>query len=166
MSVLKKIDKGVNIAEEIIASIMLLGMCIIVFLGVVLRFIGIPFSVSDELSRYLMIWCIYIGVIVATRERAHVGVEVLVAMLPKAVQKIINVFASFVTLATLIWLFYLTLTWVLSTMQGNIQLTPLMKIPYYTVYISMPIGFGLSIIEQIKNMTADFVLKKKMEVNE
>lgn len=166
MSILKKFDKGVCTAEEIIAAITLLAMCIIVFLGVVMRYIGIPFSVSDELSRYLMIWCIYVGVIVATREKAHVGVDVLVAMLPKAAQKVLNILASVITLATFVWLFYLTLSWVLSTMQGNIQLTPLMKVPFYTVYISMPIGFGLSIIEQIKNMISDFGKKEKEEVTE
>lgn len=161
MKGLKKFDKCICLAEEIIAAIALLAMCFVVFLGVVMRYVGIPFSVSDELSRYLMIWCIYVGVIVATRERAHVGVDVLVAMLPKKVQKVLNVLASIITLLTFIWLFYLSGSWVLSTMQGNIQLTPLMKVPFYTVYISLPIGFGLSIVEQIKNMIQDFVIKKE-----
>lgn len=161
MDFLKKIDKGICIGEEFIAAVCLLAMCIIVFLAVVLRFAGIPFSVSDELSRYLMIWCIYIGIIVATRERAHVGVEVLVAMLPEAAQKILKIIASVITLLTLCWMFYLTAMWVSSTMQGNIQLTPLMKIPYYTVYMSLPLGFGLSIIEQVKNTITDIIAGNK-----
>lgn len=165
MKSLKVFDKVICTAEEIIAAIALLGMCIIVFLAVILRSTGIPFSSSDELSRYLMIWCIYVGVAVATREKAHVGVDVLVQMLPKAVQKVLNIVVSLITLGVFVWLFYLTASWVWSTMQGNIQLTPLMKVPFYTVYISLPIGFGLSIVEQIKNMVKD-ILGKDEETKE
>ncbi|MCI8292918.1 MAG: TRAP transporter small permease [Hespellia sp.] len=163
MKALKVFDKVVCTAEEVIAAISLLAMCIVVFMAVVLRSIGIPFSISDELSRYLMIWCIYVGVAVATREKAHVGVDVLIQMLPEKVQKVLNIAVSFITLGVIVWLFYLTASWVWSTMQGNIQLTPLMKVPFYTVYISLPIGFGLSIIEQIKNMVKDIILVGKKD---
>ena len=91
MKSLKVFDKVICTAEEIVAAIALLAMCFIVFIAVILRSAGIPFSISDELSRYLMIWCIYVGVAVATREKAHVGVDVLVQMLPKGVQKILNI---------------------------------------------------------------------------
>ena len=80
-------------------------------------------------------------------------------MLPKGIQKVLNIVVSFITLGVFAWLFYLTGSWVWSSMQGNIQLTPLMKVPFYTVYISLPIGFGLSIVEQIKNMVKDIMGK-------
>ena len=165
MNFLKKLNKGVCTFEEILMSVAMLAMCIVVFAAVVLRFVNIAWSISDELARYLMIWCIYIGVIAATREKAHVGVEVLVGFLPKKVQKVLKVITDFITLGTFTWLFYLTVIWILGCVQGNIQLTPMMKLPYWIMYSSVAVGFGLSIITQIQVMVKDCT-KKTDEQND
>lgn len=166
MNILKKLDKGLCTIEEVLMSVAMLAMCIVVFVAVVLRFMNVAWSISDELARYLMIWCIYIGVIAATREKAHVGVEVLVGFLPKKVQNVLKVITDFVTLATFVWLFYLTVSWILGCVKGNIQLTPMMKIPYWIMYSSVAIGFGLSIITQIQVMVKDHIIKPDEKENE
>lgn len=58
-------------------------MVVLVFGNVVLRYVfnsGIAFS--EELSRWLMVWLTFLGATVALRERAHLGVDTLIIMLP------------------------------------------------------------------------------------
>ncbi|HSW20623.1 MAG TPA: TRAP transporter small permease [Ramlibacter sp.] len=61
----------------------LAAMVILVFGNVVLRYglnKGIP--VAEELSRWLLVWLVFLGSITGMRERAHIGFDSLVAWLP------------------------------------------------------------------------------------
>jgi TRAP-type transport system small permease protein len=40
-------------------------------------FLGSPLVWSDELARYLFVWCAFLGWIVAARKRSHLGIAVL-----------------------------------------------------------------------------------------
>jgi TRAP-type C4-dicarboxylate transport system permease small subunit len=40
-------------------------------------FLGSPLVWSDELARYLFVWCAFLGWIVAARKRSHLGVSVV-----------------------------------------------------------------------------------------
>ncbi len=58
-------------------------MVVLVFGNVVLRYVfnsGIP--ISEELSRWLLVWLTFLGAIVALRQHAHLGVDTLVRALP------------------------------------------------------------------------------------
>ena len=44
-------------------------------------FLGSPLVWSDELARYLFVWCAFLGWIVAARKRSHLGIAVVVERL-------------------------------------------------------------------------------------
>lgn len=164
MSILKKVDQGLCLCEDFISAAAMFVMCIIVFVAVVLRWMEIPWSISDEIARYVLIWCVYVGMIKATRERAHVGVEIFVNILPKTGQKIMRILADVITLATYVWVLCLSLTWISGCMGPNPQLTPLTRIPYWIMYSSIAIGFGLSAVRQLQLIVTDYFLNgKKLE---
>lgn len=76
-----------RLLEVFIAACLAL-MVLLVFGNVVLRYIfnsGIP--VSEELSRWLFVWLTFLGGIVALREHAHLGTEILVSKLNAAGKK-------------------------------------------------------------------------------
>ncbi|GHU30931.1 ABC transporter permease [Betaproteobacteria bacterium] len=63
-------------------AICLSCMSIFVFGNVVLRyFFNSGITWAEEASRYLFIWLIFLGAIVASRENAHLGVDTLVKRL-------------------------------------------------------------------------------------
>ncbi len=58
-------------------------MVVLVFGNVVLRYgFNSGITISEELSRWLLVWLTFLGAIVALREHAHLGVDSLVRMLP------------------------------------------------------------------------------------
>jgi TRAP-type transport system small permease protein len=58
-------------------------MVVLVFGNVVLRYVfNSGITVSEELSRWLMVWLTFLGAIVALREHSHLGVDTLVRALP------------------------------------------------------------------------------------
>ena len=64
-------------------------MVVLVFGNVVLRYaFNSGITLSEELSRWLMVWLTFLGAIVALREHAHLGVDTLVRALPPAGKRI------------------------------------------------------------------------------
>jgi TRAP-type transport system small permease protein len=64
-------------------------MVVLVFGNVVLRYgFNSGITVSDELSRWLLVWLTFLGAIVAVRQHTHLGVDTLVRMLSPAGKRI------------------------------------------------------------------------------
>jgi len=79
-------------------------MVVLVFGNVVLRYVfNSGITVSEELSRWLMVWLTFLGAIVALREHSHLGVDTLVRALP-ALGKRICFIASYVLMLYADWL--------------------------------------------------------------
>lgn len=160
MKVFKTIDKWICRSEEFVSAIMMFVMCIVVFISIMCRVVfKVPFASAEEIARYVMLWVIYIGIAVATRKQANVAVEVFVGMLPEKLKNIMLGFAQLIVIGTYIWLTVLATQWVVSCVQGPIQLTPLTRIPYWWLYTSLIFGFGLSTIHQIQIFVKIYILK-------
>ena len=81
-------------------AVALMVMVALVFGNVVLRYIfNSSITVSEELSRWLFVWITFMGAVVALREHAHLGTDVLVSRLPPLGKKICFVAAHVLMLA-------------------------------------------------------------------
>lgn len=118
---------------------LLIAMTAIMFIGVIFRYVfNASLSWSEELSRYLFIWFVFISMSYAVREKAHIRVEALNRLIPKSIRKYTNilgrvgwlVFAAFVT--------YLGVTYAM-TMTNSVSAA--MRLPMSLVYFGIPLGF-------------------------
>ncbi|MET4576189.1 TRAP transporter small permease [Ottowia thiooxydans] len=76
------IDGVCHLIEGLIA-LMLAVMVVLVFGNVVLRYgFNSGITMSEEVSRWLFIWITFLGAIVALKEHAHLGVDMVVSRLP------------------------------------------------------------------------------------
>src|SRR6185369_2812390 len=70
-------------------ALLLAVMVVLVFSNVVLRYVfNSGITVSEELSRWLFVWLVFLGAIVGMREHAHLGMDTLVQRLPPLGKKI------------------------------------------------------------------------------
>ena len=77
----KFIDGYCRIIGYLIAAAMAL-MVALVFGNVVMRYgFNSGFTVSEELSRWLFVWLTFLGAVVALRDNAHLGTDMLVGRL-------------------------------------------------------------------------------------
>jgi TRAP-type transport system small permease protein len=73
-SVIRHLTSGI----DTLAIVTFTGMFLCVFVQVVLRYgFDQPLVWSDELARYLFVWCAFLGWIVAARHRSHLTVDVI-----------------------------------------------------------------------------------------
>ena len=91
---------------KIIMVIFLAIMVVLVFGNVVLRYgFNSGIATSEEVARWLFIWITFLGAVVALRERAHLGVDMLVSRLPVAGKKLCLA-ASYACMLYILWLLY------------------------------------------------------------
>jgi TRAP-type C4-dicarboxylate transport system permease small subunit len=68
---------------KLLIVLCMLGMVLLVFGNVILRYaFNSGITVAEELSRWLFVWMIFLGSLVALKERAHMGLDSLVKRLP------------------------------------------------------------------------------------
>jgi TRAP-type C4-dicarboxylate transport system permease small subunit len=76
-------------ALEIAIAALLALMVVLVFGNVVLRYgFNSGITVSEEVSRWAFVWLTFLGAIVALKEHAHLGSDLLVSRLPAVGKKV------------------------------------------------------------------------------
>ena len=89
---------------KFVIAICLAAMVVLVFGNVVLRYaFNSGIAMSEELSRWLLVWLTFLGAIVALRQHAHLGVDTLVRALPPA-GKFVCLVSSYILMLYADWL--------------------------------------------------------------
>jgi TRAP-type C4-dicarboxylate transport system permease small subunit len=84
MKRLRPVKAGFHALEAALVAILAI-MVVMVFGNVVLRYgFGSGITVSEEISRLLFVWLIFIGAIPVMQQHGHLGVEYIVGALPPA----------------------------------------------------------------------------------
>lgn len=142
----------VNNFEEYFIVWTLAIMTILIFIQVIMRYVfSNSLSWSEEMARYLFLWCSWIGASYAVKERSHFRVEMFANMIKGQSRKYYEL------LILIIWaLFSLMMTWygteLLLFIHDSGQISSAMEIPMTIPYASVPAGCGLMFIRLLIEM--------------
>jgi TRAP-type C4-dicarboxylate transport system permease small subunit len=141
--------KYIHALLNLLIGVALALMAILVFGNVVLRYVfnsGITWS--EEMSRYLFIWLIFLGSIPALMANEHLGVDMLVKRLPTLGKKIVFVISNLLILITL-WLVTQG-GWKLATINFG-TISPATGIPMqYVSGVLVVMGISMAVIVLFK----------------
>ena len=157
---MKSFDKMLTYFEDIFTAICFALMSVITIVAVFFRYVmSMPIIWSEELSRYLLIWGILIGISIVTRKNAQLGIEVFVSYAPKKIRKILEIVSQVLLILTYVLIFYLSIVFIIGT--GKIgQTTPILGIPFSYVYIALPICFALSTYRAVQILWREQLMKQ------
>jgi len=130
-------------------GLMLFTMVAVVFLQILVRFVfpkfGVVLSVpwTEELARYLMIWCIFLGAAAATRSGDLIAMDTLTTVLAAKNAWRLKLFAYLVTMAFFAFLIVVGVRWMEF---GLMEYSTVMDIPMVVVYLAMPVGGTLALV--------------------
>lgn len=98
------IDRFQTLIEWTIGLLLAL-MVVLVFGNAAGRYLlNAGIAASEELARLAFVWLIFLGAVLAVRERTHVGVDMMVRMLPRGAQRLCLALCNLLILYAL-WLF-------------------------------------------------------------
>lgn len=142
----------IELTLKIVTVVALLAMVILVFLNAVMRYFfdsGIP--ESEELARYLFIWTVFLGSILAFKNNLHMGVTLVVDKLSGLPKKIFVTVADLLSLFAVYIVFFGGITFT-QTVGGTKSPSTGLPLSVYTVSIIFAsICIGLIIIYRIIN---------------
>lgn len=144
----KTIRAGVEALYRVLTLVMVLcigTMLVMVFGNVVLRiFFNTGIDLSEEIPRFAFVWMTFLGAIVGMRKRAHLGVDIVVKLLPVWGQKVCWALSQFVMLICCVYIVYGT--WMQhDIIKGNAS--PVAQISMLWVFgVSYVSGTGIGLI--------------------
>lgn len=133
---------------EIAIVIMAFVLTFLTAFNVLLRYMfGYTIFFADEISRYLLVWIVFIGSSLAIRTGAHVGVEMFRRMVPEKTRK------GMMYLSNSLLLFFLFAVLLISALillpPLWTQVTVVMGIRLFWVFLCVPIGMFLMLVQLI-----------------
>ncbi|CAH7163488.1 C4-dicarboxylate ABC transporter permease [Vibrio chagasii] len=144
--------------EEILASIAISITVLVVIVNVVLRY-GFGFVVpwSEELSVICFIWAVYLGISSCYKHKLHMGVDVVVAMLPEKAKIPFRLCVSVFLLALNILMAVLSYQYL---MLSN-KVTPVMGVSYFVINGVLLLCFSLMAIHTVRFIANDVASQKR-----
>lgn len=139
--------------DAVITCVTLTLCTIIVNVNVLMRYIlRSPLYWSEEVATGLFVWTVFVGSAYAYRKHAHLGVDILINLLPKTVKRGVKVIMDILELGVLIMLTRTSFQYVVNTWD---KLTNTLRLPSWYISGAVLIGFGLSVIYSIYFLASD-----------
>ncbi|MDN4609175.1 TRAP transporter small permease [Sporosarcina highlanderae] len=145
-SYVSAMDKINKILMWLIA--ILLGVMFLSLLAQVLTRYVVKASLhwTEEAARFAIIWTVFLGVAVATRQKALIAVEVVIQYVPLKVKKTLMIITL---IFTGMFMLYLTYLGVNLSMNSANQGSTALGIPMWVPYASVPVGSFLTFLNTL-----------------
>ena len=125
-------------------ALLLAAMVTIMFCSVFYRYVlNDPLGWADQMSQWLFVWLVYLGVALGYRKRVHIGVDVLVKRLPASLRKII---ALAVDLAIGVFLVVVAYYGAIITINSLDQVYGSLELPPSYMYAAGPFSASIMLI--------------------
>lgn len=148
--------------ERLAIAIGVLLIIIVIFMNTALRYLfktSLPWG--DELSRYINIWVVFIGVSAGVREGAHVAISAFVDLCFKGKTKnYVRIISDIVSLIFCILISYYGYQLTIKQFQMK-QMSPALGWPIGIAYASIPCGIAMSALRYIQKITLQVKMIKK-----
>ncbi len=150
MKLKKLLDSFINITDKIVVVGGHFGAALIVIIlfltmyEIILRYVfnNAP-MIADEITAYMLVAVVSVGLAYRWREGGHVRVEALVSRLPAKAQYWLRLFTLSVTLFFTVMVTIGSFTVVGRTMQYNLKSNSWLRIPIIWPQLFIPLGFIL-----------------------
>jgi TRAP-type C4-dicarboxylate transport system permease small subunit len=136
--IFKRLDSIVNAIIENMSNTLLFLMFFVVMLEVISRYVmKTPFFWTDELARYLMFYMVMFGSSIALREERHPALLFIIEKFPKKIKNLWFIIVDVIISILLIIIFKEGLSMAIDALNMK---TPALRIPFFWVYLALPIG--------------------------
>jgi TRAP-type C4-dicarboxylate transport system permease small subunit len=138
-----------------VVAVLLAAMSFTVFGNVVCRyFLDASLAWYEEVSRFLLIWIVFLGAVIAYIKGDHLGIDVLLTFLPPRARQVVVVVADLLVIVALAIMLQGGLEMAIDSFQSG-WVAASVPIPYGYVYVVGPVSAGLMLILAVIKTVAD-----------
>jgi C4-dicarboxylate transporter DctQ subunit len=134
----------INQSTKFLTILFLSVLTILVPVEVFLRYLfGKSLYITEEFTRYLMVWVVFLASSLAIRENAHISIGILVNRFQGRPRAWLNLL-SFASL--IFFLVFLMIEGIIILPYQIDQIIPSLEIPIFWFYLAIPVGCVLMIL--------------------
>lgn len=152
LNIIKKIY---SLLEDFSSGIFFITGLGLMFYEVLMRYVfDSPTTWINETASIIVVWGILLGLSIGLRDNHHISVDIFYTILPKRIQKIVDIFANLVGISFCIFFIYNGIELVTHTFESG-QVTMDTRMPFWIYYLVIPISgltFMIRFIERIINV--------------
>lgn len=152
-SILHSLGKVLDTMQNVVfyfCGFLLMAMCVIIPIQVFMRYVmGQSLAWSEELTRYMFVWIIFLGVNLGIKDNTQMKIDVVDVYIKGKPMKILYLIRH---LASLVVVVACLISSMILIRNGLRAISPTLRVPMWYAYIAFPIGFVLSILELIRRM--------------
>ncbi|WP_203138676.1 TRAP transporter small permease [Microbacterium sp. JZ31] len=136
----------VNI-ERVISAVLLVGVFALVLTQVFTRYVlGTPLTWTEEAARLTLVWLAFLAAAFVSSRRAHITVDLLATILPRAAARAIGMFAQVLVILASAFLTFSGFSMMLVVAGIDLAAT---RLPTAVLYGAATVGFALILIHSL-----------------
>ncbi len=138
-SSLSKIFNVINAVENFLLVVMVVGMIITILLQITGRITGHPFPWTEETSRYLFLWMMFVALAAGANQSEYSRVTVLLQRCPNFIKKFSEILYAICVAG--IFIFMIIYGWQVVAQQIRFhEMGTALRIPMYVIGICQPVA--------------------------
>jgi C4-dicarboxylate transporter DctQ subunit len=114
---------------------------------------------AEEVSKFLVMLTTFAGVSYAVRKARHIRMGAFLDMMPEKMEKVFIIIISIVSAVVMGIMTWFSYKYLMNAMDMG-HMTPALRVPKWTFYVIIPIGFGLACIQYIRTVVKNFTEKE------
>lgn len=134
------VQRYMDTVAKVLVFVLYASIIVVVFTSVLSRYIfEVPHNFADQLSKYLLIWFIFIAAGLAAKEGSHIAIDVFVRKLNRQVRLCLTIFISICVSAFFIMVIMSGYDMVVDAVGYRDPLVWNVNLAF--IYASVPVGF-------------------------
>jgi len=114
---------------------------------------------AEEVSKFLVMLTTFTGVSYAVRKARHIRMGAFLDAMPQKMEKVFIIIISIVSAVVMGIMTWFSYQYLINAMNMG-HMTPALRVPKWTFYVIIPIGFGLACIQYIRTIIKNFTEKE------
>lgn len=114
---------------------------------------------AEEVSKFLVMLTTFTGVSYAVRKARHIRMGAFLDFMPEKMEKVFIIIISLVSAIVMGIMTWFSYKYLINAMDMG-HMTPALRVPKWTFYVIIPIGFGLACIQYIRTIIKNFTEKE------
>jgi TRAP-type C4-dicarboxylate transport system permease small subunit len=152
------LGKVVNAVEVSILVFCVAALGVLLMVNVVARTFFQSIYFAEELSVFLVLLTTFAGVSFGVRKARHIRMGAFLDAMPPKMEKTFIIIISLISAVVMGIMAWFSLEYLLNAMSRG-HLTPALRLPRWTFYIVVPVGFGLACIQYIRTIFKNLIEK-------
>jgi TRAP-type C4-dicarboxylate transport system permease small subunit len=154
----RTVGKVVNAMEVSILVFCVAALGILLMTNVVARTFFQSIYFAEEVSMFLVMLTTFAGVSYGVRKARHIRMGAFLDLMPPKMEKTFLIIISLVSGLVMAIMAWFSFEYLMNAMSRG-HMTPALRVPKWTFYIIIPVGFGLACIQYIRTILKNIIEK-------